>query len=175
MQTNANTANTAHTQERGVGAVATALDGVIVRGERNLLAESAAPSFEGARAALETFFFAFNTRSPELYQQIWADDPLVQLDTPLAGSVRGSEAIASLAARMFAGPLWVQAVLDDIVAYATPELVVFTERERATTTHDSDGAHEATSRVSDVSEGRTLCVFRFIAAQGGWRLVYHRV
>ncbi len=169
MQTNVNAANA---DDRAVAPVATALDGVIVRGERNLLAESAKPGLAGARAALETFYYAFNTQSPDLYQRIWADDPLVQLDTPLAGSVRGSAAIAALAARMFAGPVRIQTVLDDIVAYVTPVLVVFTERERGTYTRASDSEHEATS---DVSEGRTICVFRFIAAQGGWRLVYHRV
>ena len=153
-------------------AVATALDGVIVRGERNLLAETATPGFEGARAALETFYYAFNTRSPDLYQRIWVDDPLAQVDTPLAGSVRGSAAIAAFAARMFSGSMRIQTVLDDIVAYATPELVVFTERERGTFTHDGGGEDDA---KSEVSEGRTICVFRFIPQQGGWRLVYHRV
>lgn len=91
MQTNAHAANV---ENRAVAPVATALDGVIVRGEQNLLAESAAPGIEGARAALETFYYAFNTRSLDLLRQIWADDPLVQLDTPLAGSVRGSASIA---------------------------------------------------------------------------------
>ena len=42
MQTNVNA------DDRAVAPVATALDGVIVRGERNLLAETAAPGIEGA-------------------------------------------------------------------------------------------------------------------------------
>jgi ketosteroid isomerase-like protein len=164
MQTNDNAG------DRVVATVATALDGVIVRGERNMLADTAAPGLTGARAALETFYYAFNSRSPDLYQRIWADDPLVQLDTPLAGSVRGSAAIAALAARMFSGSMRIQTTLDDIVAYVTPELAVFTERERGS--HTSGSEREA---QPEVSEGRTICVFRFIAAQGGWRLVYHRV
>jgi predicted short-subunit dehydrogenase-like oxidoreductase (DUF2520 family) len=36
--------------------VATALTGVVVRGERNMLADTAAHGIEGARAALETFY-----------------------------------------------------------------------------------------------------------------------
>jgi hypothetical protein len=48
--------------------------------------------------------------------------------------------------------------------------VVFTERERGTSTHESE--HEA---MAEPAEGRSICVFRFIAPQGGWRLVYHRV
>jgi SnoaL-like domain len=153
-------------------AVATALDGVIVRGERNLLAESAAPGLAGARAALETFYYAFNTRSPELYRQIWADDPLVQLDSPVAGIVRGSAGIAALSERGFSGPARVQSVLEDIVAYATPELVVFAGRERGTYTHA--GEHEATSELPEIRT-TCICVFRFIATQGGWRQVYHHV
>src|SRR5690349_15323067 len=123
MQTNAN-ANHAND-----GPVATALSGVIVRGERNMLAETAASGIEGARAALETFYHAFNTRSLDLVQRIWADDPLVQLDTPVAGLVRGSAGIAALYARGFSGSARIQSALEDIVAYETPELVVFAGRE----------------------------------------------
>ena len=153
-------------------AVATALNGVIVRGERNRLADAAVPDIAGARAALETFYHAFNTRSPDLYQRIWADDPLVQLYSPVGGMVRGSAGIAALSERMLSGSVRVQTVLEDIVAYVTPELVVFTGRERGTYTPAGDGEHEA---MPELSEGRSVCIFRFIAAQGGWRQVYHHV
>jgi SnoaL-like domain len=151
-------------------AVATALHGVIVRGEQNVLADTAAPGIAGARAALETFYYAFNTRSPDLLQQIWADDPLVQVGSPVASMVRGSASIVAGYERMFSGPARVQTVVEDIVAYATPELVVFAGRERGAYTPDSE--HSAMSELPDV---RSICVFRFIAAQGGWRLVYHHV
>jgi ketosteroid isomerase-like protein len=151
-------------------AVATALTGVIVHGEQNMLAETAATGIAGARAALETFYYAFNTRSVDLARRIWADDPLVQLVSPVGGLVRGSAGIAAGYERFFSGSLRVQTVLEDIVAYVTPELVVFTERERGTYTHE--GAPEARS---DLAEGRSICIFRFIAPQGGWRLVYHHV
>ena len=164
MQPNANAGNA---EER---AVATALDGVIVRGERTMLVDTAVPGIEGARAALETFYYAFNTRSLDLYQRIWADDPLVQLYSPVGGMVRGSASIAALSARMFSGSARVQTVLEDIVAYVTPDLVVFTGRERGTYAHDSED-----EAMSELSEIRSICVFRFVAAQGGWRLVYHHV
>jgi hypothetical protein len=168
MQTNVNGANT---DDR---AVAVPLDGVVVRGERNLVADTAVPSIAGARAALETFYHAFNTRSLDLVRQIWADDPLVQLDTPVGGLVRGSAHIAALYERGFSGPARVQSVFEDIVAYATSELVVFTGRERGTYTHDSEHGTEA---MSERPEIRTtcICVFRFIESQGGWRQVYHHV
>jgi hypothetical protein len=108
--------------------------------------------------------------SPDLARRIWADDPLVQLDSPLVGIVRGSAAIAALYERGFSGPARVQTVLEDIVAYVTPELVVFAGREHGTYTHD--GEQEA---MSELSETRTVCVFRFIAEQGGWRQVLHHV
>jgi hypothetical protein len=167
MQTNANADD---------GAVATALGGVVVRGEQNLLAESAAPGIAGARAALETFYHAFNTRSLDLARQIWADDPLVQLVSPIVGMVRGSASIAALYARGFSGPARIQSALEDIVVYVTPELVVFTGRERGTYTSDSerDSEPEATSE-SPAIRTTCLCIFRFIAEQGGWRQVYHHV
>jgi hypothetical protein len=151
-------------------AVATALSGVIVRGEQNRLAETTVAGIEGARAALETFYYAFNTRSPDLYQQIWADDPLVQLYSPVGGLVRGSAGIAALSERMLQGPTRVQTVLEDLVAYVTPELVVFTGREHGTYTSDSER-----TPMSDLAEGRSICIFRLIAEQGGWRQVYHHV
>jgi hypothetical protein len=151
-------------------AVATALGGVIVRGEQNLLAETAAPDTRGARAALETFYYAFNTRSLDLLRRIWADDLLVQAGSPVGGVVRGSAAIAAAYARMFSGPLRVQTALEEIVAYMTPELVVFIGRERGAYTRDSE--REAMTELPDI---RSICVFRFIAEQGGWRQVYHSV
>ncbi|HEX6799951.1 MAG TPA: nuclear transport factor 2 family protein [Ktedonobacterales bacterium] len=165
MQTNANGENRAG---------ATALNGAIVRGERNMLAESAAPGLAGARAALETFYYAFNTRSPDLYQQIWADDPLVQLGSPVGGLVRGSATIAALSGRMLSGPARIQTALEDIVAYLTPDLVVFTGQEHGTYTGTGrpDSEHEAMPELPDV---RSICIFRFIAEQGGWRQVYHSI
>jgi hypothetical protein len=71
---------------------------------------------------------------------------------------------------MFSGSARVQTVLEDIVAYVTPELVVFTGRERGTYTPDSE--HEAMSELPAI---RSICIFRFIAEQGGWRQVYHHV
>lgn len=153
-------------------AVATALEGVVVRGEQNLLADTATPGLAGARAALETFYYAFNTRTVDLYQRIWADDPLVQLGSPVAGVVRGKATIDAVAARGFSGPVQIRSVFEDIVAYVTPELVVFTGREHGEYAHDSAGA--TVSERPDVRT-RCICIFRFIPEQGGWRQVYHHV
>ena len=151
-------------------AVASTLEGEIVRGERNLLVDTAVPGIKGARAALETFYYAFNTRSVDLLKQIWAEDPLAQLVTPLVGHIQGSAGIAVAYGRMPSGPLHMQTVLDEIIAYITSGLVVFTMRERGTIRQ-----HGEHNEMTDLIEGRTTCIFRFIRSQGGWRLIYHQV
>src|SRR5258708_39653232 len=93
-----------------------------MRGERNPLADTAAPGIAGARAALETFYHAFNTRSLDLYQRIWAADPLVQLYSPVAGMIRVSASVAALSEGMFSASVRVQTRLEDIVDYMTAHL-----------------------------------------------------
>ena len=125
----------------------------------------------GARAALETFYYAFNTRSVDLLKHIWAEDPSGATRDPTRGLHQGQRRHrCSLTDRMPSGPVQMQTVLDEIAAYVTPGLVVFTMRERGTV-RQPGGNNEMT----DVVEGRTSCVFRFIGSQGGWRLIYHQV
>jgi hypothetical protein len=57
------------------------------RSGRNCLAAATEPGPAGARAALETFYHAFNTADLELIRDIWLDDPLAQLNNPLGGSL----------------------------------------------------------------------------------------
>jgi hypothetical protein len=45
------------------------LEEIVVQGERNRLAETTQPTFEGARAALETFYYALNKRSLDPFRQ----------------------------------------------------------------------------------------------------------
>lgn len=163
MQTNANTDE---------GAIGTAQTVVVVHGERNMMADTAVPGIAGACAALETFYYAFNTRSLDLLRRIWAEDPLVQLNTPVVGLVRGSTAIAALYERMVSGPERIQSALEDIVEYVAPDMVVFTGREHGTYTRDRER-----DTIPERPEIRTICIciFRFILEQGGWRQVYHHV
>jgi hypothetical protein len=100
------------------------------REARNRLHEASDESPEGARAALETFYCAFNQRDLELLAAVWLDDPLSQLNNPLGGILQGREAIAELYDRVFHGPgrAWVQ--LEDIMEVITPSAVVFAGRER---------------------------------------------
>jgi hypothetical protein len=150
--------------------IAITLDSVVVRGERNLLAETAAPGIEGARAALDTFYYAFNTRSVDLLRQIWEDDPLAQVNTPLVGLVRGKAIFSTVYNRMTTSTVQTKTVLDDIILYFAPGLAVFTERERATSTQNRDG-----NTVTEELSGRSICIFRYRIELGGWRLIYHQI
>ncbi|MEU0534588.1 hypothetical protein [Amycolatopsis tolypomycina] len=60
---------------------------------RNRLDEAAEPRREGALAALESFYYAFNQRDLDAFRRVWTTDPLAQLNNPLGGILRGGEAI----------------------------------------------------------------------------------
>ncbi|NOU24398.1 MAG: SnoaL-like domain-containing protein [Methylotenera sp.] len=64
-------------------------------------------SIDGARALLESFYYAFNHRNMDVFSQIWANDELIQLNNPLGEILRGYEAIAGLYKRIFTGPAMV--------------------------------------------------------------------
>ncbi len=143
--------------------MATNLGDTVARGARDRLDEAARPGMDGAHAALETFYHAFNARALDLLRRIWADDPLTQLDNPVGGIARGTEEIAALYARIVAGPARVRVELWDIVRYASPALVVFAGRERGV--YERDG-------VSAPLDIRTTRIFRYVDGQG-WRQIHH--
>lgn len=139
-------------------------DDAVVRGERNRLAEAAQPTLEGARAALETFYYALNERAIDPFRQIWLDHSLIQLNNPLGGIMRGAEPIGALYGRIFEGPVRVQVEFYDFVTYITSEMVVFAGRERGT--YERDG----NSSPLDI---RTTRIFLYAPDQQGWRQVHH--
>src|SRR5579859_4722069 len=132
------------------------------RGARDRLAEAAEPGVDGARAALETFYRAFNEGDLELLRAVWLDDPLVQLNNPLGGILYGREKIVELYSRVFAGPVrpWVQ--FEDVVEIygGADGAAVFAGRERG-----SYG--EIDLRI------RTTRCFVFVGSAGGWRQLHH--
>ncbi len=142
----------------------TFLDETVVSGTRNQQAETQQPTFEGALAALETFYHGFNTHALALLRQNWLDAPLAQLDNPVGGIMRGAEAVNAVYARIFAGPARVRVEFYDIVAYVSSDMVVFAGRERGT--YERDG----NSHPLNI---RTTRIFAYIPDQGGWRQVHH--
>ncbi|HEY4017770.1 MAG TPA: nuclear transport factor 2 family protein [Pseudonocardiaceae bacterium] len=101
---------------------------------RNLLAEATNPGREGALTALESFYYALNSRDLDALTQVWHNYDLVQLNNPLGGILRGRGAIVELYQRVFDSPARLEVTFGDIVEYLGPNHAVFAGRETGTFT-----------------------------------------
>ena len=135
---------------------------------RNLLHETSKPSGMGARAALETFYYAFNNRSIETFTQIWLNHPLIQLNNPLGGILRGYESIQDLYSRIFNGAVTVWVEFEDIVEYFSGETAIFAGQERGECTITN-----SLERRTIPLKIRTSRYFHYSENDGGWRQVHH--
>ncbi|MFJ8818606.1 YybH family protein [Amycolatopsis thermoflava] len=129
---------------------------------RNRLDAATAPGIEGALAALETFYFAFNQRDSDVFARVWTQDALAQLNNPLGGILRGGEAISALYDKVFHGPARVTVTFGDIVEYAGDGHALFAGRE--TGSYVVDG-REVPLRI------RTSRYFRY--EDGRWAQFHH--
>ncbi|GHF28266.1 hypothetical protein GCM10017786_72940 [Amycolatopsis deserti] len=129
---------------------------------RNRLDAATAPGIEGALAALETFYFAFNQRDSEVFARVWTDDALAQLNNPLGGILRGGTDIAALYDKVFHGPARVTVTFGDIVEYTGDGHALFAGRE--TGSYVVDG-REVPLRI------RTSRYFRY--SGGRWAQFHH--
>jgi limonene-1,2-epoxide hydrolase len=128
---------------------------------RNRLDEATNPGREGAVAALESFYYAFNQRDLAVFRQVWTTDPLAQLNNPLGGILRGGDAITALYERVFHGPARVTVTLGDIVEYSGEGQAVFAGRET--------GEYRVTEPVP-----LSIRTTRFFAYEAGrWVQVHH--
>lgn len=130
----------------------------------NRLAKAREPGIDGARALLETFYYAFNQRDMEVFAKVWAEHELIQLNNPLGGIVRGYEPIAALYGRIFDGSARVWVELSNIVEFETIEMVVFAGREM--------GEFTLGDRSLALSI-RTSRVVQWFGPQLGWRQTHH--
>jgi hypothetical protein len=119
---------------------------------------------QGARAALESFYYAFNQQSLSVFEAVWAPDPLIQLNNPLGGIQRGYAPIRELYRRIFEGPARVWVEFSDIVEYLDDNVAVFAGRENGEFTLGA---------VTVPLEIRTTRIFKYIGADLGWRQVHH--
>jgi ketosteroid isomerase-like protein len=131
-------------------------------GARSRVEEAHAPGPDGALAALETFYYALNNKDLETLVAGWADDPLVQLNNPVGGILRGRAAVRELYERVFAGTLNVQVTFGDAATYWLGESVVFAGREVGTYHHPTLGERPL--------QIRTTRVFRYA---GTWQQIHH--
>lgn len=134
------------------------------RNAANRLSEIHQPSEDGARALLESFYFAFNQRDIEVFQQVWAEDELIQLNNPLGGILRGYVSIAALYAEIFGSSARVWVEFSDIVEYQTDSMVVFAGRETGEFARDEQVVPLAI---------RTSRIIQWFGSTVGWRQVHH--
>lgn len=143
--------------------LATRLAQTYGRDARDMRAQADARTLEGARAALESFYFGFNTRSLEVLDAIWAPDADVTLANPLGGILAGDEDIRALYQRIVEGRARVWVEYYDIHEYADATIALYAGRERGEFTIDDETIPLAI---------RTTRCLRYLEPLG-WRQVHH--
>ncbi|MGB7816725.1 MAG: hypothetical protein WBL28_10285 [Methylotenera sp.] len=134
------------------------------RGATNRIHQANSHSIEGARALIESFYYAFNQRDMGVFAQVWANHALIQLNNPLGGIVRGFEPIANLYQGLFTSSASVWVALSDIVEFQTDDMVVFAGRETG----------EFTKGEITVSLAiRTSRIVQWLGADIGWKQTHH--
>ena len=139
-------------------------DATYGRQARDRRTETLDPSHAGARAAVESFYHAFNTRSLEVFEAVWAPHELITLNNPLGGITRGIQDIQTVYKRVFSGPAQVWVELHAVVEYLSTETAVFAGRERG------EFSRDGTTVPLSI---RTTRFFQFLGPQLGWRQVHH--
>lgn len=132
---------------------------------RNRLSEAGANTADGARAALESFYYAFNNRDINILEAVWADHPLAQLNNPLGGILRGGTAVVELYARIFHGPARVEVTFGDIVEFLGETHAVFAGREV--------GTYTASGGAAVPLSIRTTRYLRYDSTLRQWRQYHH--
>jgi hypothetical protein len=135
-----------------------------VRSSHNRLEETQQAGIDGARALVESFYFAFNQRNLCVFSEVWANHPLIQLNNPLGGMLRGHEPISELYRGIFNGSARVWVELHDIVEYQNEGMVVFAGRERG-----EFSRNEQTVPLSI----RTSRIVQWMGEDIGWKQVHH--
>lgn len=118
------------------------------------LAEATTPGVVGARAALESFYYALNHADLDVLGRVWATHPLAQLNNPVGGILRGGDAVVALYARIFAGSMRLRIEFRDIVEYLDEDHAVFAGRETGTYGPDDTPLTIRTSRYFRYVDGR---------------------
>lgn len=134
------------------------------RSAHNRLAQATEPGITGARALVESFYYAFNQRDMDVFAEVWAEHELIQLNNPLGGILRGYEPISELYRSIFNGSARVWVELHDIVEFQSDTMVVFAGREKG---EFSKG--EITLPLAI----RTSRIVQWMGDSIGWKQVHH--
>lgn len=132
---------------------------------RDRLSDATNPTVEGARAALESFYYAFNNEDIRVLGSVWSEHPLAQLNNPLGGIVQGHDAIVGLYERIFSSPVRVRVELDEIVEYLGDDQAVFVGRET--------GSYSLSGDAPVALSIRTTRYFRYDLDVRRWTQVHH--
>jgi hypothetical protein len=130
----------------------------------NRIQETQQRGIEGARALVETFYYAFNKRDMEVFAQIWAAHELIQLNNPLGGIQRGYDGISNLYSNIFTGSARVWVELHDIVEFQSEGMVVFAGRERGEFRKEGQAVALAI---------RTSRIVQWMGDGIGWKQTHH--
>jgi len=134
------------------------------RDARNKIDQAQDQGISGARALVESFYYAFNQRDMEVFAQVWANHELIQLNNPLGGILRGYDPISKLYRNIFSGHAKVWVELDDIVEFQGDAMVVFAGRETGEFTKDGK---------TILLSIRTSRIVQWLGADFGWKQVHH--
>lgn len=131
----------------------------------DLRAFTSEPDHNGARAALETFYYAFNHGDIDALEFVWLADIFAQLNNPLGGILRGGKEIVELYERVFSSKASVEVTFQDIIEYATDTFAVFAGREI--------GAYVSADGHAHALRIRTTRIFEFSSEHQRWLQVHH--
>jgi hypothetical protein len=134
------------------------------RTANNRIAQATQPGMAGARALVETFYYAFNRRDMGVFAEVWAEHEMIQLNNPLGGILRGFGPISELYRGIFNGSARVWVELHDIVEFQSDRMVVFAGREVGEFTKG-----EVTLPLTI----RTSRIVQWMGADIGWKQVHH--
>lgn len=134
------------------------------RAADNQIQQAKQPGIEGARALVESFYYAFNRRDMAVFSQVWANHELIQLNNPLGGILRGYESIAALYRSVFSGDANVWVALGDIVEFQSEGAVIFAGRE---TGEFVRGENKISLLI------RTSRVVQWLGEEVGWKQTHH--
>lgn len=134
------------------------------RSAHNRIAQAAQPGVGGARALVESFYYAFNQRDMGVFAEMWAEHELIQLNNPLGGILRAYEPISELYRGIFNGSARVWVELYDIVEFQSDAMVVFAGREKGEFTK---------GKVTIPLSIRTSRIVQWMGSGVGWKQVHH--